>query len=154
MPYVMFYKHFPQVAVNQTRVITLLQQTEFDLPAGEYAFTEMYCDEKGCDCRRVMFSVIYNRTQIAATIAYGWESPEYYARWMGDNDPNGIEQLKGPTTSMLSPQSEKADEILKMLKSLVLTDEKYVERLKEHYRMFRERIDKPRRRRGIIKLRR
>ena len=154
MPFVMFYKYFPKVAENQTRVITLFKQTEFDLPPGEYAFTELYCDEKGCDCRRVMFNVIYDRKQVAAVIAYGWESDTFYARWMGDDDPDMVEQLKGPTTSMLGPQSEKSGQILEMFKRMILTDAKYIDRLKEHYRMFRERIDKPRRRRGIIKLRR
>jgi len=154
MPYVPFYNLFPKIAEKQTRVITLFGKSEFDLPAGEYAFIEMYCNEKGCDCRRVFFNVFYNRKQVAAMIAYGWEPLEFYARWMGEDDPEVIEQLKGPTTSMLGPQSEKAGQVLEMLKKLVLTDEKYIERIKEHYRLFREQIDKPRRRRGVIKLRR
>ncbi len=154
MPYAHFYKSFPKIAENQTRVITLLEQSDFDLPDGEYAFTEMYCNEKGCDCRRVFFNVIYERKQVAATIAYGWESPEYYVRWMGDDDPAVIEQLKGPTTSMIGPQSDMAGEILEMLKKLLLTDRRYIERIKEHYRLFRERIDNPPRKRGVVKRRR
>ncbi len=154
MPYEPFYNYFPQIAENQTRVITLFNKTDFKLPAGEYAFIELYCNEKGCDCRRVMFNVFYDRKQVAAVIAYGWETPEFYAQWMGDDDPNVIEELKGPTTSMLGPQSDKAGQILGMFEKLVLTDQKYIERIKEHYRLFRDRIDKPRRRRGVIKLRR
>jgi len=155
MPYVYFWKYFPKIAENQTRVITIFDKNnEFDLPIGEYAFTEMYCDEKGCDCRRVFFSVIYERKQVAAMIAYGWEPAEFYAQWMRDDDPDVIEQLKGPTTSMLGPQSDKAGQILEMLKKDILTDEKYVDRIKEHYRLFRERVNNPRRRRGVIKRRR
>lgn len=144
MPYAMFCRYFPKIAERQTRVITVIDGTEFDLPAGEYVFAEMYCDEKGCACRRVMFSVIYNHKRIAATIAYGWESADFYARWMGDDAPDMIEQLKGPTMCMLGPQSDKSEQILEMFEKQFLNDWKYVEHLKEHYRMFRQRIDKRR----------
>lgn len=147
MPYVPFYEYFPEIAKNQTRVITVLEEMYKNLPEGEYAFTEMYCNEKGCDCRRVFFYVIYERKHVVAVIAYGWESPEFYARWMGDDSPEVIEELKGPSLNSASTQSEYADAVLKLLKEVILPDERYIERIKKHYRMFRSKIDKPKRRR-------
>ena len=154
MPYVSFWEYFPKIAEKQTRVITLLKKSKSGLPAGEYAFTEMYCNEKGCDCRRVFFYVAYERKDIVAVIAYGWEPAEFYAQWMRDDSPDVIEELKGPSLNLASPQSQYAPAVLELLKETVLCDEKYIERIKEHYRMFREKIDKPHRRRGVIKLRR
>ena len=141
MPYVPFYEHFPELAKQETRTITLLKKSHSGLPAGEYAFTEMYCNEKECDCRRGFFYVILSRNDVAAVIAYGWESPEFYARWMGDDSPEVIEELKGPSLNMASPQSNLAPAILELLKKVVLPDAEYVKRIKRHYRMFRDRID-------------
>ena len=153
MPYVPFYEYFPEIAEQETRTITLLKKTS-GLPAGEYAFTEMYCNEKGCDCRRVFFYVVFSRKKVAAVIAYGWESPEFYAEWMGDDSPDVIEELKGPSLNMASPQSNLAPAVLELLKETVLTDADYVERIERHYRMFRDKIDSKarlRRRKGKIK---
>ncbi len=141
MPYSLFYEHFPDIAERETRTITLLKRSSSGLPAGEYAFTEMYCNEKGCDCRRVFFYVILSRKDVAAVIAYGWESPEFYAKWMRDDSPEVIEELKGPSLNMASPQSNLAPAIMKLLKDAVLSDTEYINRIKRHYRMFRDKVD-------------
>jgi len=155
MPYVFFHEYFPEKAERETRTITVLKQSSSGLPPGEYALVEMYCNERKCDCRRVFFYVVSSfRNNAEAVIAYGWESPEFYAQWMGDNDPEIIRDLQGPVLNMGSPQSNLAPAILKLVKDVVLQDRSYIERIKNHYRMFRDRIDrKPRsrRRRGKIK---
>jgi hypothetical protein len=77
MPYVAFHELCPEIAMNETRSITLMRRTG-GLPAGSYEFLEMYCDEPKCDCRRVMFSVISSaRKDVEAVIAWGWESVDY-----------------------------------------------------------------------------
>ena len=75
MPYVPFTKFFPELAPKETRTITILRDGDYDLPGDEYAYVESFCDEPGCDCRRV-FLVVYSskRNQMVAVIAYGWES--------------------------------------------------------------------------------
>ena len=74
------------------------------IPPDQYALVEMYCDERGCDCRRVFFYVISSSIKdVGAVIAYGWERPEFYARWMGDDDPEIIKDLQGPVLNMCSP---------------------------------------------------
>jgi hypothetical protein len=79
MPMVPFYTQFPEIAARETRSIIVWGQD--DLPDGEYGFLEFYCNEKNCDCRRVIFSVTEAEqpNKILATINYGWESARFYA---------------------------------------------------------------------------
>ena len=51
-----FISRFPGLGEQETRVATVLEDDE--LPEGEYAFLESYCDEPGCDCRRVVVRVV------------------------------------------------------------------------------------------------
>lgn len=147
MPFVPFHDTFPDLAKRETRTLTILDDAE--LPAGDYALIEMYCDEPGCDCRRVFFWVLSAQTsQVAAIIAYGWETTSFYARWMGDGDPQVARALKGPILNPGSPQTALAPALLNIVKHVVLQDEQYIARLQTHYAMFRETID-PRRKRQL-----
>ena len=60
MPFAPFYEHFLDVAREETRSLVVLKQ-EGRLPPGTYALTEMFCNEEGCDCRRVVFQVWSDR---------------------------------------------------------------------------------------------
>ena len=141
MPYAMFVQHFPEIAERETRTITLLQRSPSGLAPGDYSLLEMFCDETGCDCRRVMFCVVSSRTKdVEAVVAYGWESRDFYVTWMGDDDPNVIDALQGPVLNLASPQSKQAPAILELIETVVLRDEAYIERVKRHYALFRERI--------------
>ncbi len=72
MPYSMFHDRFPNIAERETRNLTVLNDP--DLPPDRYALIELYCDESGCDCRRVMFNVLAEeRKELVAVIAYGWK---------------------------------------------------------------------------------
>jgi hypothetical protein len=42
-----FIGRFPGLGEMETRVATVLE--DGDLPKGEYAFLEFYCDEPGCE---------------------------------------------------------------------------------------------------------
>ena len=158
MPYVSFHEHFPEIAEREIRTITILEQSSSGLPPDQYSLVEMYCDERGCDCRRVFFYVISSiKKDVEAVIAYGWESPEFYARWMKDDSLKVIAELQGPILNMGSPQSSLAPAILEIVKDIILQDSAYIERIKTHYKMFRDKIDtKPRlkRRRGKKKRKR
>ena len=142
MPYTMFFPGFRDIAEQETRSIMVPPGNQWSLPAAQYSFLEMFCDEKGCDCRRVMFSVVSSiGLRFEAVIVYGWESREFYAKWMGDDDPLSIDNLLGPVLNISSPQSDIAPAILALAKDLLLTDVAYIERVKRHYKMFRSRID-------------
>jgi hypothetical protein len=142
MPYVLFHDYFPEVAERETRTIFVLGNSEAGLPPGHYSFLEMFCNEPGCDCRRVFFYVVSSlRKDVEAVVAYGWESPNFYARWMKDDNPHVVANLKGPILNLGSPQSTLAPAILEGVRNMLLQDDAYVERVKRHYRTFRDRID-------------
>ena len=154
MPYAAFHKWYPKVAEQETRCVTILPGSPWNLPPAHYSLLEMYCDEPGCDCRRVFLAVLSSLTkQIEAVIAYGWEDPNFYRKWMGDDDPDVIKELKGPVLNMASPQSRLAPEILDMVQKIVLTDQAYVDRLKRHYELFRKRVEQKTRRKPSRKKR-
>jgi hypothetical protein len=120
--------------------------TIFDDPklAGdEYGFLEHYCNDKGCDCRRVMFNVVSRNTmKTVAVIAYGWESKAFYTKWnYSHNDPEIIAQMQDPILNPGSPQSELAPALLEKVRDALLKDPAYMARIKKHYRMFKEKVD-------------
>ncbi len=129
-----FSTRFPDLAWQETRTITVRGLEE--LPDGKYAFVESYCDKVSCDCRRVMLTVLGRASgaRVWATISYGWESEQFYERWVGKAEEGW--DHKGPYLDPFNPQSAYADALLRMFE-YVLTDRAYVERLERHYRMFK-----------------
>ena len=142
MPYSLFHSRFPDVAERETRTVTVIDSSDFNLPPAHYSFLEMFCDEPGCDCRRVFFSVVSSlQKDIQAVIAWGWEEREFYTKWMGDDDPRIINDLIGPALNLASPQSNLAPALLDLSRNVLLQDTAYVERVKRHYAMFRQEVD-------------
>jgi len=135
-----FMERFPELGARETRSVTVPQRQ--DLPEGEYGFVELYCNQPGCDCRRVMIDVLRPETgwsKVWATISYGWESLDFYRPWaVGDSDPI---QIKGPYLDPLNPQTKYSSALLNLFRFLIQSPE-YVLRLQRHYRMFRESVDR------------
>ena len=143
MPYSLFHTRFPEVAESETRTVTVIDPSSFNLPPAHYSFLEMFCDEPGCDCRRVFFSVVSSlQNDIKAVIAWGWEDQTFYRKWMGSNDPHEIKDLMGPVLNLASPQSDQAPALLELFQRVLLQDSGYIERVKQHYAMFRETVDR------------
>jgi hypothetical protein len=141
MPFVDFHKFFPDLAERETRFATLPEGDE-ELPADTYAMVEMYCDEPGCDCRRVFFNVVSKRLRKPlAVVAYGWESRGFYARWL-KGAPVDPDVLRGPILDIGSPQSRYAPMLLRLIDDVLLADPAYIERLKRHYQMVRDAVDR------------
>jgi hypothetical protein len=140
MPYSPFYDVFPELAVSETR--TLLVLNDPFLPPDQYVLTELFCDEVGCDCRRVFFHIYaHNKKEFVAVIAFGWEPVHFYKKWLNDDDPRVLKDLKGPVLNLGSDQSEIAPILLERIKEVV-KDKEYIERLKRHYRIFKDHIAK------------
>jgi hypothetical protein len=116
-----------------------------DLPDGEYGFVELYCNETGCDCRRVVITVLRPEngwSRIWATIGYGWESVEFYEKWgLAGSDPA---DMKGPYLDPLNPQSRYSPALLDLFRLLIQSPD-YVQRLKRHYQMFRDSVEQKQR---------
>jgi len=140
MPFETFHTKFPEIADRETRSITILNNPE--LPSDSYGLLEAYCNEEDCDCRRVFFHIMSEKkNKIVAVISFGWESKKFYADWMEDNDSQMIEDLIGPVLNLTSPQSKLAPKLLELVENVVLKDKKYVQRLKVHYKLFRDQVD-------------
>ncbi len=139
MPYVPFYMEFPELAKKETRAMILFDDPI--IPDGKYYLIESYCDEPGCDCRRVFLNVLSDTDEPLAVIAYGWENKKFYSKWLGGNDPEAIKDLKGPSLNLCSPQSKYAPTLLEKVE-FVLQDKQYLNRLKRHYKLFRDFVDK------------
>lgn len=135
MPMTPFFERFPDLAARETRSMILPRPTG-GLPAGRYGILELYCDEPGCDCRRVVFEVVEESRPNTplAIINYGWESEQFYAAKLG-GDRDSARQIRAGSLDPLNPQSELAPALLRLLQEVVLQDPAYVARLGRHYGM-------------------
>jgi hypothetical protein len=145
MPYELFHARFPEVGERESRSVILLEKDNaYQLLPADYGFMEMFCNEAGCDCRRVFFCVISSKTKkIEAVICYGWETRGFYRKWWGRGTEEDIDEMQGPALNFSSPQGKCAEGILQLFKDVLLRDKDYIERVKRHYRMFRATVDKP-----------
>ncbi|MGF7138306.1 hypothetical protein [Roseimarinus sediminis] len=135
MAYIPLFKICPSIAEKETRVITLPgKNNEFNLPIGNYAFIELFCDE--CDCRRVFLHVLLNHKSVA-TIAYGWEKLSFYKNEFKGFSEKEIKEIKGPALELFQYQSEIADGVLEMFNKILLPDTEYIARIKRHYNQFK-----------------
>jgi len=84
MPMTLFMERFREVGAAESRSVTVKGRP--DLPDGEYGFLELYCDEPGCDCRRVIIDVLRHDTGWSKIwIGYGWENLDFYEKWGGQH---------------------------------------------------------------------
>ncbi len=137
-----FMKFFPEIAEKETRRITLRNDPQ--IPDGEYAFVDSFCEEKHCDCRRVYFDVLqidpdYEAIH-AATISYGWEDLDFYLSWSPYLPSKMAAEMKGPILQPAQKQSRYAEQFLKLFESKLLIDIAYIERIKRHYALFKANI--------------
>lgn len=142
MPFLLLYELLPDVARAETRSL-LLPRPDGTLGDG-FTFMEMFCNEPGCDCRRVIVRVALTNdlNRVLANISYGWEPDSFYRKWASfPLDDDDLAELRGPGLMRLNPQSEHADEMLSLFQEL-LEDNAYRERIVRHYGMFREIIDR------------
>jgi len=148
--YSMLYDYCREAAEAETRTITVFEKNEFNLPPGHYSFIEMFCNDPGCDCRRCFFMVRADwSSEPLAYIGYGWESLDFYTKWMGDDELS--DSLSGAGLEPMQRQTEHAPKILRLFKSVLLPDRNYVERVKRHYALMRSVSDGPKRQSGTTK---
>ena len=133
MAMVPFFEAAGDRALAETRSITVIED---DLvPRDDYAFMEFYCDDPACDCRRVIFQVWRKSTgnKVWATITYGWDTPEYYAKWSHCGLGSEAREMAGSTLEQISPQMKLSGGLLRIFRELLQSDPEYVARLKRHY---------------------
>jgi hypothetical protein len=133
-----FHTRFRDLAARETRSVTVRGTP--GLPDGEYGFIEFYCNDPGCDCRRVVINVVCSTTgpKIWASINFGWESLDFYERWMGDKE--SAREAQGAMLDPFNQQSPYSQALLELLNQVCLADPAYVERLKRHYDLFKAKL--------------
>ena len=129
-----FASRFRRVAAEETRVIRVFERD--DIPLGEYGFLEFFCADPACDCRRVTLQVTTPDGRVWAAISFGWETVRFYRRWAHDSDHAA--EMAGASLDPLNRQSEFAEWFLLFFREMVKADRQYVERLKRHYKMFKD----------------
>ena len=123
MAFSLFYNFFRDLEERETRTITVLPGADVGIPPGEYGLMEMFCDEPGCDCRRVFFSVFSTeRKRADAIITWGWEDIEFYSQWMTYGSREAAEYLKGPSLNVGSPAADHAPAILALVREILRAD--------------------------------
>ena len=122
-----FFHAFPKLADSELRNFIVPPGTDSSLPADRYAFIELYCNDKGCDCRRVTIAVFAERQRkYVAHLNLGFDSSDAMA---------------GPFLDPLNPQAPYAQDLLTMLTDMINDDPAYLARLHRHYVMFKERCE-------------
>ena len=126
---------FPEMAARERRSVILRpgvpEKSQAILPSGEYALDELYCEEAGCDCRRVVINVWWREAKAhVATINHAFEppSPDALVPEQTFLDP-------------LNPQTKWSAALLDLFVNVVLLDRSYRERLERHYRIFKNAIE-------------
>lgn len=130
----MFFNRFPDVAQKETRSIIISEKGP--LPIGGYHMLESFCNDKQCDCRRAFINVEYNY-EIVATIGFDWEDLKFYEKWAHNNQELAI-NMKGPILVITGISTKYSHNVLSLFKEYMMKDQGFLERLKRHYRMFKD----------------
>lgn len=81
--------------------------------------------------------MIYNDEEVVATIGFGWEELDFYMKWAhGDKDIG--KHMKGPVLELTGVHTKYSERALILFKEFIKQDEVFLERLKKHYKMFKE----------------
>jgi hypothetical protein len=139
MPMTPFLQRFPELGTRETRSLTVAGRD--DLPDGNYGLIELYCNEPNCDCRRVMVFVLRPDTgwNPWATINYDWESLDFYQKWARSSSQDRF-HWQGPFLDPLGAQTQYSPLFLDLFQFLLQSPD-YVQRLKDHYRLFRAAVE-------------
>ena len=146
MPFASFFKRFPDLVSTELRNIDILDDRAYPpIPAGKYSFLELFCDELDCDCRNVVIHVISLKPyKTWAILRYGWEKKQFYMDWFyGDVDNQLVQNFPGVFIDfMMDMGSPTSDVWLEIFKQMLHEDALYANRIKAHYKMFKDMIEK------------
>jgi len=146
MPFASFFERFPELVKTEFRNIDILNDKVYPLiPAGNYGFLELFCDELDCDCRNVVIHVISLKPyRTWAILRYGWEKKQFYKNWSYDDADNPLVQnFPGVFIDFMMDTDSPTREVwLEIFKQMLHDDTHYANRIKAHYKMFKDRIEK------------
>jgi hypothetical protein len=127
---------FPDLAVRHM-IHLWIEPRRPRLPVNSYWLIEYYCDEPGCDCRRMVLDVVASRYEgrVFASIHFGWETLGFYRRWAGTRDLGDATPLKRGVLDPSEINCDWANVLLRHIRKEVLSNPKLVGRFKRHYEM-------------------
>ncbi|MFA7059271.1 MAG: hypothetical protein WC156_00450 [Pedobacter sp.] len=96
------------------------------IPKGNYGFIELYCTDKGCDCRRTTLFVLNEKMQEKAAISMGFDRDD---------------ELAGPFLDDFHKQSPYAGQLLDIFVELINEYPEFVEAMHRHYREVRTKVE-------------
>ncbi len=129
MSLVPFFRFFPELALAETRVLTIRNHNL--LPDDEYALVEFYCPDPTCDCRRVILNVIARHVagqDTLAAISFAFDRDAEFA---------------GPSLDLPNLQTFYAEALLELVTSYLEREPVYVARLESHYRQVKQAVADP-----------
>jgi len=136
--HVEFAHYFPEIAKAQTRSLSFSQNNPYGFPGGIYLLKDLYCVDRGCDCKSVYISVVNEQGESLAMINYGWAPLKFYIRWLR-GDEQMAKLFKGPSLEgAMTRQSAYAPKFLKIFKDIIKKDKAYENRLKSHYALVKD----------------
>lgn len=143
MEFVPFSEYFPNIARKETYTWIVPDDSK-GIPKGEYLFTEHYCSDKYCDCRKVRLKVVsgHEQSSILATINYGWRPLPYFQKRTYGNK-NTAAKIRGIYLEPINIQSKHGPLILEQLKTLLANNQLFFDRINRHYHLFKERLKEP-----------
>jgi hypothetical protein len=127
-----FDEQFPHLAgVDTCKICIEDGNPEID---GAYEVIDFYCPDPDCDCQKVTAILLDSDQKLRATIAYGWESYDFYMEWGNDSKTSVL--LPHGFLDPLGEQSEQAPQLLKVF-SQMMKNTKFKERFKNRYNSFK-----------------
>lgn len=123
-------------AAHQVRTVRLADSRQ--LPDGDYRFIDMYCIDPSCDCRKTMIQV-YRNDVLVSTINFGWESRDFYQKWMGcPKDYDIAPAMTGASIDVSSPDGVSPRGMLAFFNALL--DDKWIAKFKTHYAAVKKKL--------------
>jgi hypothetical protein len=122
---------FPDLAQRESFAIEAVDNE--GEPETAFVFRELYCPDRGCDCRRVMLQVsLADDDEVVATIGYSFDAQR--------TKRLGIPQIM---LDPLNTQSDLSNTVLELFTRLVKAQPEVRERFTEHYAMWKNVVDDP-----------
>ena len=120
---------------HQVRTVRIMGSDQ--LPDGAYQFIDMYCTDPSCDCRKTIIQVFHNENHVS-TIDFGWESREFYEKWMGAKEDATLPSMHGASLDFSSPDRVSPQGMLALFNALC--DDQWVGIFKAHYAAVKKKL--------------
>lgn len=127
-----YFDLFPEKCATELRTVQFAEDETLPFPPGLYVFTEFFCSDLSCDCRRVLIRALHVpqpevKPKEVATISYCWhDSPDVLWKDVIGDSPN-------PFLDPFHRQASYADQLMEFWHDMFTRDANYAARVQQHY---------------------